>query len=61
MQHLHMRRYVTCFRQELHKTANRRRSAGTHYVDGMMLLVKTAEVAKTFGYKWSLESHLLIE
>ena len=45
MQHLHMRRYVACFGQELHKTANRRRCAGTHYVDGTVLLVKAAEVA----------------
>ena len=42
-----MRRYVVCFRQELQKTANRRRCAGTHYVDGMMLLVKKAKVAVT--------------
>ena len=40
-----MRRYVACCGQELHKTANRRRCAGTPYVDGMMLLAKTAEVA----------------
>ena len=45
MQHLHMRRYVACSGQELDRTANRRRCAGTHYVDGMMLLGKTAEVA----------------
>ena len=45
MQHLHMCRYVACFRQELHKTANRRRCTGTHYVDGMVLLVKAAKVA----------------
>ena len=32
------------FWAELHKAANRRRGAGTHYVDGMMLLVKAAEV-----------------
>ena len=35
------------FRAELHKTANRKRFAGTHYVDGMMLLrwLVVAEVA----------------
>ena len=36
---------TTCIGQELHETANRRRCTGTHYVDAMMLLVKTAEVA----------------
>ena len=30
---------------ESHKTANRRHCTGTHYMDGMILLVKSAEVA----------------
>ena len=49
-----MRRYVACFGQELHKTANRRRYAGTHYVDGMMLVVKTAEVWFGLYLTWKI-------
>ena len=37
--------YIQYNEQELHKTANRRRCAGTHYVDSLMLLVKKTEVA----------------
>ena len=39
-----MHQYVAC-PEQLHRTANHRRCAGTHYVDGMMLLVRTAEMA----------------
>ena len=43
-------------RVELHKLLimlyNCRRCAGTHYVDGMMLLVKTAEVAGGIKLVW---------
>ena len=62
MQHLHMCQYVACFGQVLHKTANRRRCAGMHYVDGMMLLVKTAEVAGVIVYNGvGLEKKVVLE
>ena len=37
--------YVACFRQELHETVDCRHCAGMRYVNGMMLLVRTTEVA----------------
>ena len=47
MQHLHNAHAPVCSMlwTELHKTAHRRHCTGTHYMDGMMLLVKSAELA----------------
>ena len=40
-----MRRCVACYGQNCTKLLIVGAAAGTHYVDGMMLLVKAAEVA----------------